>query len=437
MPIHAATVCPTQLKLHCMAYCRKRLRCRCDCAVLTLHVRQVSGLQLVSMPLADLQEDLQMSKLQAKRVLLHIDTASADEERPAAAPAEPVLSDADSTGHGFAARGRAFLREAISGPHLARDSLVIELDDRWVVSMLSRGAVEFHRDSPFGPMVGQVLSSLVHPDDVPTLRQLCDSLAQQDAGISRECQIRITHFSLEFSPGKPKTSGHASTEEGVFRGKGTDSVATAPGSSCPWTRFLDDCDDFNRSEAAMMDSCSVHQANSKHLSMQSPEAEAMACSSRGGFPAEPASASGASPALASEDYGRMVLILRASIHKYIQTNTYVCAHKSMRNTDAKDPEPCILNAKDPHCILRAAASEATVGAANEQSCAGVRNLLGCRRAAAGDAARGGWYGRSAAEVAVAERTMDVEPGAGSFCGATPIPPRRKRWPYPPRGVLPA
>ena len=187
----------------------------------------------------------------------------------------------------------------------------------------------------------------------------------------------------------------------------------------------------------MMDSCSVHQANSKHLSMQSPEAEAMACSSRGGFPAEPASASGASPALASEDYGRMVLILRASIHKYIQTNTYVCAHKSMRNTDAKDPEPCILNAKDPHCILRAAASEAAVGAANEQSCAGVRKLLCCRRAAAGDAERGGWHGGCAAEDEVAERKMDVEPVAGRFSGVTPISPRRKRWPYPPRGVLPA
>ena len=173
-----------------------------------------------------------MSKLQAKRVLLHIGTPSAEEERPTAAPSAPVeqpagpmLSDADSTGHGAAARGRAFLREAISGPHLARDSLVIELDDRWVVSMLSRGAVEFHRDSPFGPMVGQVLSSLVHPDDVPTLRQLCTSLAHQDAGISRACQIRMMHFSREFSPGKPKTRGDTSTEEGK-REKGTDNVAS-------------------------------------------------------------------------------------------------------------------------------------------------------------------------------------------------------------------
>ena len=405
-----------------------------------------------------------MSKLQAKRVLLHIGTPSAEEERPTAAPSAPVeqpagpmLSDADSTGHGAAARGRAFLREAISGPHLARDSLVIELDDRWVVSMLSRGAVEFHRDSPFGPMVGQVLSTLVHPDDVPTLRQLCTSLAHQDAGISRACQVRMMHFSREFSPGKPKTRGDTSTEQVVSSGKETDSVATALRSSCPWTGILDDGDDFNSeslrnsvqgqddlgaiftpSEAAMEDSCLVHQAHSQHLSMQSPEAQASACSSRGLFPVAPASASGASPAVASEDLGRMVLILRASIRIHIQqTSTYVCAHKSMRDTDAKDPEPCILPATDPHCILRAAASEAAVGAANEQSCAGVRKLLCCRRAAAGDAARGGWHGGSAAEDEVAERTMDVEPGAGRFSGVTTIPPRRKRWPYPPRGALPA
>ena len=383
-----------------------------------------------------------MSKLQAKRVLLHIDTASADEERPAAAPAEPVLSDADSTGHGFAARGRAFLREAISGPHLARDSLVIELDDRWVVSMLSRGAVEFHRDSPFGPMVGQVLSSLVHPDDVPTLRQLCDSLAQQDAGITRACQIRITHFSREFSPGKPKTRGDTSTEEGVSREKGTDSVASVLKSSQSSRNPVQGQDDLGAvatlSEAAMEDSCFVHQAHSQHLSMRSPEAQASACSSRGLFPVAPASASGASPAVASEDHGRMVLILRASIRIHIQqTSTYVCAHKSMRDTDAKDPEPCIPPASDPHCILRAAASEAAVGAANEQSCAGVRKLLCCRRAAAGDAERGGWHGGCAAEDEVAERKMDVEPVAGRFSGVTPISPRRKRWPYPPRGVLPA
>ena len=188
----------------------------------------------------------------------------------------------------------------------------------------------------------------------------------------------------------------------------------------------------------MEDSCLVHQAHSQHLSMQSPEAQASACSSRGLFPVAPASASGASPAVASEDHGRMVLILRASIRIHIQqTSTYVCAHKSMRDTDAKDFEPCILPATDPHCILRAAASEAAVGAANEQSCAGVRKLLCCRRAAAGDAERGGWHGGSAAEVAVAERTMEVEPGAGRFSGATTIPPRRKRWPYPPRGALPA
>ena len=309
-----------------------------------------------------------MSKLQAKRVLLHIGTPSAEEERPTAAPAapaEPLLSDADSTGQRAAARGHAFLCEAISGPHLARDSLVIELDDRWVVSMLSRGAVEFHRDSPFGPMVGQVLSSLVHPDDVPTLRQLSTSLAHQDAGISQACQIRMMHFSFEFSSGKPKTRGDTSTEAGVSRGKGTDSVATAPRSSSPWSGFLDDCDDLNRSEAAMEASCFVHQANSQHLSMQSPEARASACSSQGLFPVAPASASGASPAVASEDHGRMVLILCASIHIHIHTSTYVCAHKSMRDTDAKDPEPCILPATDPRCILRAAASEAAVGAANE------------------------------------------------------------------------
>ena len=390
-----------------------------------------------------------MSKLQAKRVLLHIGTPSAEEERPTAAPSAPVeqpagpmLSDADSTGHGAAARGRAFLCEAISGPHLARDSLVIELDDRWVVSMLSRGAVEFHRDSPFGPMVGQVLSTLVHPDDVPTLRQLCTSLAHQDAGISRACQIRMMHFSREFSPGKPKTRGDTSTEEGVSREKGTDSVASVLKSSQSSRNPVQGQDDLGAvatlSEAAMEDSCFVHQAHSQHLSMRSPEAQASACSSRGLFPVAPASASGASPAVASEDHGRMVLILRASIRIHIQqTSTYVCAHKSMRDTDAKDPEPCILPATDPHCILRAAASEAAVGAANEQSCAGVRKLLCCRRAAAGDAARGGWHGGSAAEVAVAERTMEVEPGAGRFSGATTIPPRRKRWPYPPRGALPA
>ena len=389
-----------------------------------------------------------MSKLQAKRVLLHIGTPSAEEERPTAAPSAPVeqpagpmLSDADSTGHGAAARGRAFLREAISGPHLARDSLVIELDDRWVVSMLSRGAVEFHRDSPFGPMVGQVLSTLVHPDDVPTLRQLCTSLAHQDAGISRACQIRMMHFSREFSPGKPKTRGDTSTEEGVSREKGTDSVASVLKSSQSSRNPVQGQDDLGAvatlSEAAMEDSCFVHQAHSQHLSMRSPEAQASACSSRGLFPVAPASASGASPAEAAEDHGKMVLILRASIRTRIQTSAYVCAHKSMRDTDAKDPEPCILPASDPHCILRAAASEAAVGAANEQSCAGVRKLLCCRRAAAGDAARGGWHGGSAAEVAVAERTMEVEPGAGRFSGATTIPPRRKRWPYPPRGALPA
>ena len=390
-----------------------------------------------------------MSKLQAKRVLLHIGTPSAEEERPTAAPSAPVeqpagpmLSDADSTGHGAAARGRAFLREAISGPHLARDSLVIELDDRWVVSMLSRGAVEFHRDSPFGPMVGQVLSTLVHPDDVPTLRQLCTSLAHQDAGISRACQIRMMHFSREFSPGKPKTRGDTSTEEGVSREKGTDSVASVLKSSQSSRNPVQGQDDLGAvatlSEAAMEDSCFVHQAHSQHLSMRSPEAQASACSSRGLFPVAPASASGASPAVASEDHGRMVLILRASIRIHIQqTSTYVCAHKSMRDTDAKDPEPCILPATDPHCILRAAASEAAVGAANEQSCAGVRKLLCCRRAAAGDAERGGWHGGCAAEDEVAERKMDVEPVAGRFSGVTPISPRRKRWPYPPRGVLPA
>ena len=385
-----------------------------------------------------------MSKLQAKRVLLHIGTPSAEEERPTAAPAapaEPLLSDADSTGQRAAARGHAFLCEAISGPHLARDSLVIELDDRWVVSMLSRGAVEFHRDSPFGPMVGQVLSSLVHPDDVPTLRQLCTSLAHQDAGISRACQVRMMHFSREFSPGKPKTRGDTSTEEGVSREKGTDSVASVLKSSQSSRNPVQGQDDLGAvatlSEAAMEDSCLVHQAHSQHLSMRSPEAQASACSSRGLFPVAPASASGASPAEAAEDHGKMVLILRASIRTRIQTSTYVCAHKSMRDTDAKDPEPCILPATDPHCILRAAASEAAVGAANEQSCAGVRKLLCCRRAAAGDAERGGWHGGSAAEVAVAERTMEVEPGAGRFSGATTIPPRRKRWPYPPRGALPA
>ena len=389
-----------------------------------------------------------MSKLQAKRVLLHIGTPSAEEERPTAAPSAPVeqpagpmLSDADSTGHGAAARGRAFLREAISGPHLARDSLVIELDDRWVVSMLSRGAVEFHQDSPFGLMVGQVLSSLVHPDDVPTLRQLCTSLAHQDAGISRACQIRMMHFSREFSPGKPKTRGDTSTEEGVSREKGTDSVASVLKSSQSSRNPVQGQDDLGAvatlSEAAMEDSCFVHQAHSQHLSMRSPEAQASACSSRGLFPVAPASASGASPAEAAEDHGKMVLILRASIRTRIQTSAYVCAHKSMRDTDAKDPEPCILPATDPHCILRAAASEAAVGAANEQSCAGVRKLLCCRRAAAGDAERGGWHGGCAAEDEVAERKMDVEPGAGRFSGATPIPPRRKRWPYPPRGVLPA
>ena len=389
-----------------------------------------------------------MSKLQAKRVLLHIGTPSAEEERPTAAPSAPVeqpagpmLSDADSTGHGAAARGRAFLREAISGPHLARDSLVIELDDRWVVSMLSRGAVEFHRDSPFGPMVGQVLSTLVHPDDVPTLRQLCTSLAHQDAGISRACQIRMMHFSREFSPGKPKTRGDTSTEEGT-REKGTDNVASVLKSSQSSRNPVQGQDDLGAvatlSEAAMEDSCFVHQAHSQHLSMRSPEAQASACSSRGLFPVAPASASGASPAVASEDHGRMVLILRASIRIHIQqTSTYVCAHKSMRDTDAKDPEPCILPATDPHCILRAAASEAAVGAANEQSCAGVRKLLCCRRAAAGDAERGGWHGGCAAEDEVAERKMDVEPVAGRFSGVTPISPRRKRWPYPPRGALPA
>jgi hypothetical protein len=389
-----------------------------------------------------------MSKLQAKRVLLHIGTPSAEEERPTAAPSAPVeqpagpmLSDADSTGHGAAARGRAFLREAISGPHLARDSLVIELDDRWVVSMLSRGAVEFHRDSPFGPMVGQVLSTLVHPDDVPTLRQLCTSLAHQDAGISRACQIRMMHFSREFSPGKPKTRGDTSTEEGVSREKGTDSVASVLKSSQSSRNPVQGQDDLGAvatlSEAAMEDSCFVHQAHSQHLSMRSPEAQASACSSRGLFPVAPASASGASPAEAAEDHGKMVLILRASIRTRIQTSAYVCAHKSMRDTDAKDPEPCIPPASDPHCILRAAASEAAVGAANEQSCAGVRKLLCCRRAAAGDAERGGWHGGCAAEDEVAERKMDVEPVAGRFSGVTPISPRRKRWPYPPRGVLPA
>ena len=389
-----------------------------------------------------------MSKLQAKRVLLHIGTPSAKEERPTAAPSAPVeqpagpmLSDADSTGHGAAARGRAFLREAISGPHLARDSLVIELDDRWVVSMLSRGAVEFHRDSPFGPMVGQVLSTLVHPDDVPTLRQLCTSLAHQDAGISRACQIRMMHFSREFSPGKPKTRGDTSTEEGVSREKGTDSVASVLKSSQSSRNPVQGQDDLGAvatlSEAAMEDSCFVHQAHSQHLSMRSPEAQASACSSRGLFPVAPASASGASPAEAAEDHGKMVLILRASIRTRIQTSAYVCAHKSMRDTDAKDPEPCIPPASDPHCILRAAASEAAVGAANEQSCAGVRKLLCCRRAAAGDAERGGWHGGCAAEDEVAERKMDVEPVAGRFSGVTPISPRRKRWPYPPRGVLPA
>merc|ERR1712216_811233 len=108
----------------------------------------------------------------------------------------------------------------------------------------------------------------------------------------------MMHFSREFSPGKPKTRGDTSTEQVVSSGKDTDSVATGLRPSCPWTRILDDGDDFNSeslrnsvqgrddlgaiftpSEAAMEDSCLVHQAHSQHLSMQSPEAQASACSS--------------------------------------------------------------------------------------------------------------------------------------------------------------
>ena len=101
---------------------------------------RVSGQELVAMSLADIMEDLSATQPQATFVL------------------QRLAAGEGSTAH---------------------DTLAIEVDTvDWTMVTLGEGAGEFYKDSPFGPMNGQVLPNLVHVESVRTLLEMWDSLGQ-------------------------------------------------------------------------------------------------------------------------------------------------------------------------------------------------------------------------------------------------------------------
>ena len=174
---------------------------------------KVSGKQLVSMSLEDLMNDLHATKLQAKRVLLHLASRQGNPTEEAAKDTVASKTAGQALPRLLSSSSSVMLTSIFAGSELPRDSLAIEVNkEDWRMVTIGEGAAEFFKASPFGPMHGQVLPNFVHPQSVPTLLKLCTSLGRRGCSAVRE--IRVMHFIHQFSPGDQSAHEHHLSSNG-------------------------------------------------------------------------------------------------------------------------------------------------------------------------------------------------------------------------------